>query len=117
MTQAAKEALTQGCLFNSMAMKCFESAADAMFGTGKRHMNINVTRCKANEKDVMAECTNDAARTHFRKQIMLGDTLQLGNMIDLYLHMDEDQRDTVERMIEGIKRGELIEIKAQEEVI
>lgn len=115
MTHTAKVALTQGALFNSMAMKCFESASAAMVGTGKRAMNINVTRCKANEKDIMAACINDAARAHFRNEIALGDTLQLGNIVEMYLRMTPEERDSFERMTEAIKAGELVEVKGREE--
>ena len=110
MTHTAKVALTQGALFNSMARQCFESAGAAMIGTGKRAMNINVTRCKANEKDIMAACVNDAARAHFRNEIAQGDTLQLGNIVELYLSMTPKERDSFERMTEAIKAGEMVEI-------
>lgn len=110
MTHAAKVALTQGCLFNSIARRCFEAAAAAMVGTGKRAMNLNATRCKANENDVMAQCVNDAARAHFRKEITQGDTLQLGNIIDMYLRMNEGERDALEQMIQALMHGETIEV-------
>jgi hypothetical protein len=114
MTQAAKVNLTQAVFFNNMAMQLFEAAGACMYGSGKASMNLNATRCRANENDVFAKCINEQAREHFRNEIKRGDTLRFANIFDLFLRMNEEERDTVERMIECIKRGELIEVKEQE---
>lgn len=115
MTHTAKVALTQACIFNSIAKQCFEAAAAEMIGTGKKGMNINVTRCKVNQSDVEAAITDEAARAHFRKEIASADTLQLGNMVELYLRMTPEERDVVENLIECIKSGELIEFTTKQE--
>lgn len=114
MTQAAKESLTQAVFFNNMAMQLFEAAGACMQGSGKASMNLNATRCRANENDVFAKCVNEQAREHFRNEIKRGDTLSFARIFDLLLRMNMEERIMVERLIESIKMGELIEVKEQE---
>jgi hypothetical protein len=111
MTQAAKQNLTQGVFFASIARQFFEAAAHESRMNAKQSINQYANKCRAIEDHVMVSCKDDKALEHFRKEIKRGDTLRFANIFDLFLRMNEEERDTVERMIEAIKRGELIEVR------
>lgn len=111
MTHAAKVNLTQGVFFASIARQFFEAAAHESIRNAKTVMNSYATKCRVIEDHVMASCKDDKSLEHFRKEIKRGDTLRFANIFDLFLRMNEDERDVVERMIEAIKRGELIEFQ------
>jgi hypothetical protein len=114
MTQAGKENLTQGVFFASIARQFFESAANESVRNAKYVMNQYAAKCKAIEDHVMVSCKDDKALEHFRKEIKRGDTLRFANIFDLFIRMNEEERDIVERIIEAIKRGELIEVREKE---
>lgn len=114
MTQAAKANLTQGVFFASIARQFFEAAAHESVMNAKNVMNSYAGKCRAIEDHIMTSCKDDKALEHFRKEIKRGDTLRFANIFDLFLRMTEEERDVVERMIECIKNGHLIELKQQE---
>lgn len=116
MTQAAKQNLTQGVFFASIARQFFEAAANESAGKARYSINQYATKCRVIEDHVMANCSNDNSLQYFRREIKRGDTLRFANIFDLFLRMNEDERDVVERMIEAIKRGEMIEVRESEEV-
>lgn len=111
MTHAAKKNLTQALFFNSIARQFFESAAYESTHNDKNIMNAYATKCKVIEDHVMTYQRNDKALAHFRKELKKGDTMLFGNIFDMLLCMNEDQRETVELLITAIKNGEILEIR------
>jgi hypothetical protein len=111
MTPQAKVSLTQGVFFTSIAKQCFQAAAACSVQNTKAACLNYASKCQFIENSVMANCRDEAAREHFKKEIFKGDTLQFGNMIDLYLRMTPEERDMLERLIQAVKDGEIIEVK------
>lgn len=117
MTSAAKQNLTQGVFFASVARQFFEAAASESIRNAKNSINQYALKCRAIEDHVMYSCKDDQSIEHFRKEIKRGDTLRFANIFDLFLRMTEEERDIVEQMIECIKRGDLIEVREKEEAV
>jgi hypothetical protein len=111
MTKQAKVSLTQGVFFTSIAKKCFEAAAACAEQFDKVALNNYAGKCRFIENSVLANCRDEAAREHFRTEIVRGEPLQFGNIMELYLRMTPSERDMLERLVEAIKRGEIIEVK------
>jgi hypothetical protein len=114
MTQAGKANLTQGVFFAAIARQFFEAAARESIQYEKVVMNSYAGKCKAIEDHILTYSKGSKAVEHFRQEIKRGDTLQLGNIVEVYLSMNTVERDVFERMTEAIKRGEAIEYVNQE---
>lgn len=111
--KSAKENLTTACYFLNIAKQMFEAAArDASFSR-KEVVGGYVRRMKFIEDDILSKISDDENRALFRKEITASeaDTLLFGNIVLCALAMTPEQRETLERLVDAIRKGEAIEIE------
>jgi hypothetical protein len=110
ISREGKRQLTLGLFYTSMAKKCFEGAAyDSRFGI-KAIMNQYIAKCKAIVDHIGMSCGTANGQANFRREVQEGDTLQLANIMELYLEMNATERDTFETMVSAIKQGHQVNI-------
>lgn len=108
----AKESLTTACYFLNICKQMFEGCLlDEKFSR-KQLIKSYIGKLEFIEKDIYCRISDEENRAYFRKQITANesDTLLFGNIVLVALEMDQQKRETLERLIEAIKKGEAVEI-------
>jgi len=109
MTESAKDNLLTSLLFQNMAAKYLEYTKHEVNGDGKYFLDTLTKRLKANINDCYLRITTDKGRDAYFKEFKKEDALQYANIFTSMIEMDGQQRDLVERLVENIKKGEVIE--------
>jgi hypothetical protein len=109
MTANAQKNLTLALVHLATAKEYFNYAKTESSATTKNFLNNQINRCNASEIEVLTKITTDEARERYRQHIKNGDIMQFENVIVTMLEMDQPKRDIFEKLVDAIKKGELIE--------
>lgn len=109
MTESARDNLLTGLLFQNICVQYLELTKHETNGDGKAFLNTLINRLKANERDCLHKITTAKGKEVFHREMTKGDALQYANVFLMLLEMDGEKRDTVEKLVTSIHKGELIE--------
>jgi len=109
--KSANDHLILAMLHNSIARNFLQYVRHEVHGETKDFINRLIKRSEANELDTISRMTNEANREKFKKEIRMGDTLQISYINMQILEMDQPKRDLVEKLINLIHKGEEINIE------
>lgn len=109
MKESVRDNLLTALLFQNVCVQYLEFTKHETNGEGKAFLNVLVNRLKANERDCMHKITTARGREVFHREMTKGDALQYANIFLMLLEMDEEKRNTVEKLVTSIHKGELVE--------
>lgn len=111
LNNSVRDSLLTSLLLQNACISFLEYVKTETNGDGKRFLNILITRLKANTNDCYSKITTDKGREAFVKEFTKEDALQYANVFLMLLEMNKDSRDTAERIITQLHKGEVVEIK------
>jgi hypothetical protein len=109
MTESVRDNLLTALLFQNVCGQYLEFTKHETNGDGKAFLNILINRLKANERDCLHRITTAKGREVFHKEMTKGDALQYANIFLMMLEMDAQKRNTIEKLVTSIHKGEVIE--------
>lgn len=109
MKESVRDNLLTALLFQNVCGQYLEFTKHETNGDGKAFLNVLINRLKANEMDCLHKITTEKGRQLFQKEMTKGDALQYANIFLMMLEMDEEKRNTVEKLVTSIHKGELVE--------
>ena len=109
MKESVRDNLLTALLFQNVCGQYLEFTKHETNGDGKAFLNVLINRLKANERDCLHKITTEKGRQLFQKEMTKGDALQYANIFLMMLEMDEEKRNTVEKLVTSIHKGELVE--------
>ena len=109
MGQASSDDLLTALMFQNMAEKYLECVKHEASSHGKAFVSRLISRLQANRSDCYSKITNEKGRQAFLKEFSQKDALQYANIFLAMINLSEKDRDTIEKVVEGIAKGELIE--------
>lgn len=109
MKESVRDSLLTALLFQNVCEQYLEFTKHETNGDGKAFLNVLINRLKANERDCMHRITTSKGREVFHREMTKGDALQYANVFLMMLEMDEEKRNTVEKLVSSIHKGEVVE--------
>lgn len=114
MTNEAQNNLIAAMYHNAVAKHYLEQTTHLVSGDTKRFLNVLLNRLKANEADMRARIgDNPKSLAIFDQEITKSDLMQYDHIVLQLMGMEQEQRDLVEKLVDGIKKGEVIEFNEQ----
>lgn len=102
------ELITKACYHIAIAKQYLEGFKLETRQQAKYQASLWVRQVEQVEKSIYLSLTPES-KILFNKEILEGDLLFLPNMSELILKMNNEQRELIERLAEGILKGEIIE--------
>lgn len=109
MTDSARDNMLTSLLFQRIAKEYLELTKHEVDSTGKHFLNSQINRLSANINDCYSKITSEAGRKLFFKEMNKTDALQYADIFLKLLECDEQKRNTIERLVTAIHKGEMIE--------
>lgn len=109
MTKSAKENILSSLLFQNIAYQYLEFTKHELKGVEKNFLNQLINRLSANKNDCYSKITSNEGREIFLREITKGDALQYANIFLMMLECDEDKKNSIEKLVNAIHKGEIVE--------
>lgn len=117
MTQSAKDNLLTALMFQNICVQYLEFTKHEVQNNGKDFLNSLLNRLKANERDCFHRITTREGREVFHKEMTKTDALQYANIMLTLMELPQEKRDTVEKLVTSIHKGEMVEfVEPQKEL-
>jgi hypothetical protein len=113
MSQTSSDDLLTALMFQNMAEKYLEYVKHEASSDGKAFVGRLISRLQANRNDCYAKITTEKGRQAFLREFSQKDTLQYANIFLAMINLSEKDRDTIEKVVEQIAKGGLIEYVEQ----
>jgi hypothetical protein len=110
MTSEAQNNLILAMYHNAVAKHYIDQTRHLTKSTTKDFLNTLFARLKANEADMKARLSSSPESLKmFETEIEKSDIMQYDHVVLTMLGMNDAQKELVEKVVEGIRKGELIE--------
>lgn len=109
MNKTTSTDLLTALMFQNMAEKYLEFVKHESKTEGKHFISRLISRLQANRNDCYSKITTESGRKSFLNEFTQKDALQYANIFLTMIQLSEKDRDTIENVVEGISKGELIE--------
>jgi len=109
MNESVRDNLLTSLLFQNIAEQYLEFTKHETNGDGKAFLNVLINRLKANKRDCFHKITTDKGREVFHNEMTKKDALLYSNVFLMILKCDEEKRNTIEKLVISIHKGELVE--------
>lgn len=109
MTDSARDNMLTSLLFQNIAEQYLDLTKHEVDGVGKHFLNQLTNRLRANKNDCYSKITSEDGRKLFTRELTRADALQYANVFLMMLECDEEKRNTIEKLITAIHKGEVIE--------
>ena len=110
MTLNKDESIVTSLLFQQVAKHYLELSKHEYLSSGKNFLNTLINRLSANINDCYSRISEKENADKFHKEFNEADMLLYANVFMVLLDSSPKERETIERLIEGIKKGDVIEI-------
>ena len=109
MNKTPSNDLLTALMFQNIAEKYLEYVKHEAKAEGKNFISRLILRLQANRNDCYSKITTEKGRQMFLNEFTQKDALQYANIFLTMMHLSEKDRDTIEKLVDGISKGELIE--------
>jgi hypothetical protein len=109
MTSSARDNILTSLLFQRIAKEYLELTKHEVDGTGKHFLNQLTNRLNANLNDCYSKLTSEAGRKLYFSEMNQKDTLQYADIFLKLLECDEEKRNTIEKLVASVHKGEVVE--------
>lgn len=109
MNNTTSNDLLTALMFQNIAEKYLEFVKHESKSQGKHFISRLISRLQANRNDCYSKITTENGRKSFLNEFTQKDALQYANIFLIMMNLSEKDRDTIEKVVEGISKGELIE--------
>lgn len=110
MTREIADTIITAAHFQNIAKNYLEYAKSLCVGSEVGFVNTLINRLEANERQCKFAITSEKGKAAFDSQIVKTDSSLYSNIFLCLTECNQEQKDTIEKLVTAIHKGEMIEM-------